>query len=67
MEQAIEKLHGVRKQDWISYEELRRSGSMNMWGARPYLGLTRDEFAAIISHYGEMRAAWDKDVPTREQ
>ena len=62
----VEEMYGVHKADWIAYEELRRSGRMNMFGARPYLGLTREEFSAILTHYGKMKAAWNQYVPAKE-
>lgn len=52
------ELYGVKKDDWFDYEALRRSGRMNMFGARPYLGLSREEFGAILSHFAEMKEAW---------
>lgn len=61
---ALDTLYGVSREDWITYEQLRRSGVTNMFGSRKTLGLSREKFAAIMEHYEEMRAAWDADVPT---
>lgn len=57
-------LHGVRRYGWLAYEALRQSGAMNMYRSRLVLGLTREEFNAIMKHYTEMKDAWgtkDKD------
>lgn len=44
------------EQDFEEYEELRCSGKVNMYGARPYLGWERDQFSAFLSLYSEVRA-----------
>lgn len=57
----MDNLYGVDKETWFSYESLRRSGIMNMWGSQDVLGLTKEEFLAIIEHYSEMNDAWKNE------
>ncbi len=52
------ELYGVSKETWYSYEALRRSGLINMWGSKEYLVLTNEEFSAIIRNYSEMNDIW---------
>jgi len=51
-------LYNVSKETWYSYEALRRSGMINMWESKEFLGLTSQEFYAIIQHYKEMNEIW---------
>jgi len=65
MTQTPAELFGVSKGTWFEYEALRRSGVMNMWGSREALGLSGDEFEAIIRHYVEMADAWEAEFGSR--
>ena len=56
-----DSLYGISKETWFSFEALRRSGIINMWGAKETLGLTRDEFTAIVKNYSEMNEAWKEE------
>lgn len=52
-----DELYGITKEQWFEFEELRRSGKTNMWGAGRYLSF---DFLPIMdsARYNEMRAAW---------
>ena len=60
-----EEMYGVTKQEWIAFEQLRRSGAINMWGAREPLGMDRESFGNLLQHFSEMKAAWEAGVPER--
>jgi len=59
------RLYGITKEQWFEFEELRRSGKTNMWGASRYLGFT---CAPIMNtdRYLEMKAAWGAEFEEKE-
>ena len=61
-EDAMTSMYGVRREEWVAYEKLRRSGICNMYESRGILGLEREQFRAIMEHYEEMRDAWDSQI-----
>lgn len=60
----MEELYGVTKEEWFGYEELRRSGKTNMWGAERYLGFSP---VPIMEHYAEMKEAWMAEFESKPE
>ena len=60
-------IRGITKEQWCEFEELRRSGKVNMWGAARYLSF---DYAPIMNDeaYTEMRMAWGQEFeePARQ-
>ena len=53
-----DELRGITKDMFKDYEDLRRSGKTNMFGASRYLGWDKKEVATVMKHYREMCERW---------
>ena len=50
----------IKKDEWISFLEVRQDGQYNMWSpqARQSAGLDKDKWAKIIKNFDELYEYW---------